>query len=273
MRPLRLLLPLLLGASLAGTPGPSPGFVPRAAAQPAPHAPLPPLDPEHAAWTALLRRFVRDGLVDYRGLAAEGAADLDAYLASLSAVDETEYLTFSREARIAFWVNVYNAFTIRLVLDHYPIESIRSIGFLPGSAFRRRFIRMELHGGGRLSLDHVEHRILREELGEPRIHFAIVCASRSCPALRPEAYRGRDLDAQLDAATRAFLADETRNRIRPGDVRLSAIFRWFREDFEKAAGSVPAFVARFADGPAAAALRDPDVRVRYLDYDWSLNER
>jgi len=248
-------------------------LVPRALAQPSPHSPRPPLDPEHGAWTALLGRFVSGGLVDYRRLAAEGAPDLDTYLGSLSAVEEAEYLSWSREERLAFWIDVYNAFTVRLILDHYPLKSIRSIGFLPGAAFRRRFIPMRVQRGGKLSLDHVEHRILRKEFDEPRIHFAIVCASTSCPVLRPEAYRARDLDAQLEDATRTFLADETRNRIRPGNVRLSQIFRWSRADFERAAGSVARFAARYVDEPAAAALRDPAVRVKHLDYDWSLNGR
>jgi hypothetical protein len=95
-----------------------------------------PFDHEHAAWTRLLRRFVRDGLVDYRGLRAEGAGELDPYLRQLASVTATQYGTWTREERLAFWINAYNAYTIRLVLDHYPLQSIRSIGLLPGTAFR-----------------------------------------------------------------------------------------------------------------------------------------
>ncbi len=231
-------------------------------------------DREHAAWNSLLRRYVSDDLVDYAAL-KRGRPELDAYLRSLESVDRSELEEWPRPDQLAFWINAYNAYTVKLVLDHYPLRSIRSIGLLPGAAFRRKFIPLERVAGGKLSLDDIEHRILRERFRQPRIHFAIVCASRSCPVLRNEAYQGRDLDAQLDDAARSFIRDPTRNRYDPASrtLALSSIFKWFRGDFEAAAGTLPAFVARYADEPTAEELRRGGVRIEFLDYDWSLNER
>jgi hypothetical protein len=233
------------------------------------------LDREHAAWTHLLRRYVSRGLVDYAALKRDGRPSLDAYLHSLESVERSELEAWPRGDQIAFWINAYNAYTVKLVLDHYPLRSIRSIGFLPGSAFKRKFIPLDRVAGGELSLDDIEHRILRPRFRDPRIHFAIVCASRSCPILRDEAYRGRDLDAQLDDAARSFLSDPARNRYDPASrtLHLSSIFKWFRGDFEAAAGTLSAFVARHADESTAEALRHGGVRLEFLDYDWSLNER
>lgn len=231
-------------------------------------------DREHAAWTSLLRSHVSRGLVDYAALAGERPT-LDTYLRSLESVDRAEFEGWPRADQLAFWINAYNAYTVKLVLDHYPLRSIRSIGFLPGSAFKRRFIPLDRLAGGELSLDDIEHRILRERFHEPRVHFAIVCASRSCPVLRDEAYRGRDLEAQLDDAARTFVRDPARNRYDPASrtLWLSSIFKWFRGDFEAAAGTLPAFVARYTDEPTAEELRRDGVHVEFLDYDWSLNER
>ena len=134
---------------------------------------------------------------------------------------------------------------------------------------------MDTVRGRQLSLDDIEHQILRRELDEPRIHFAIVCASRSCPVLRDEAYRAQDLDAQLDDAARRFVRDRSRNWFdaATNTFHASSIFKWFRGDFERRAGSLASFLARYADDAAAAALRTGGVRIEFLDYDWSLNEK
>ena len=230
-------------------------------------------DPDHSAWTAVLAKYVRDGDVDYRGLAGEGRASFDAYLQSLQAASPSE-LTWSRDERIAFWINAYNAFTIRLVLDNYPLRSIRSIGLLPGAAFRKAFIPLG-PGGEEISLDTIEHQILRAKFQDARVHFAIVCASKSCPALRSEAYRARDLAQQLDDAARRFLADPSKNRldVASGTLHLSPILKWFREDFERDAGSLEAFVARYAGPHDAERMRTTKMQLEFLDYDWSLNGR
>ena len=230
-------------------------------------------DHEHGAWTAILTRYVSNGSVDYRGLADHGQPALNTYLSALSAASPAES-GWTREERLAFWMNAYNAFTIRLILDHYPVRSIRSIGFLPLAAFRMKFIPL---GAGRapISLNVIENEILRKQFQDARIHFAIVCASTSCPTLRSEAYRSSVLDQQLDTAARAFLDDPTKNRWDPASrtLYLSSIFKWFRDDFERASKTLPAFVGRYLRQPAAADLERGKVRVAFLEYDWSLNER
>ncbi|MBI2187063.1 MAG: DUF547 domain-containing protein [Acidobacteria bacterium] len=269
---LAALLGLLSVALLAGT-----GVEPTAG-QPggrAPHISDPQslFDHEHRSWTAILAQYVVDGSVNYRGLADRGQPALDAYLSALGAASPAES-GWTREERLAFWINAYNAFAIRLILDHYPLRSIRSIGFLPLAAFRTKFIPL---GAGRtpISLNVIENEILRKQLQDARIHFAIVCASKSCPALRSEAYRSSVLDQQLDTAARAFLDDPSKNRWDPASrtLSLSSIFKWFRDDFERAGGTLLAFVGRYLRQPVAADLQKGKVRIVFLNYDWSLNGR
>jgi Protein of unknown function, DUF547 len=232
-----------------------------------------PIDQTHAAWTSLLARRVRAGVVDYAGWKREDTTALEAYLATLSAACTAGYSTWSRSERLAFWINAYNASTVKLILDHYPLSSIRSIGLLPGAAFRKRFIPLPALKGGTVSLDDIEHGTVRPEFKDPRVHFALVCASKGCPPLRSEAYRGADLEGQLDDQARTFLRDRTKNRFDAGQKRLqlSSLFTWFAADFVAAAGSVPAFVAPFVGDADAAVVRDPQSTIEYLDYDWSLN--
>jgi hypothetical protein len=232
-------------------------------------------DHSHAAWTRLLEHFVRDGFVDYARLKKDGQADLGAYLSSLESVCRGHYDTWTREQKLAYWINAYNAYTVRLVLNHYPLKSIRSIGMLPGAAFRENFIPLKGVQGKTLSLNDIEHEILRKEFSEPRIHFAIVCASKACPTLRSEAYRAAGLGGQLDEAARGWVRDSGKNRFDAASrkLQLSSIFKWFREDFERATKTLPEFVARYADEPTASAIRAGSVGIEFLDYDWSLNGR
>ncbi len=234
-----------------------------------------PFDHSHSAWSELLQRHVRNGFVDYSGWRRAGERELDVYLAALESVCRDHYVGWSRPQKLAFWINAYNAYTVRLILDHYPLDSIRDIGLLPGAAFRKDFIQMQRLRGATIDLNEVEHTILRSELREPRIHFAITCASTSCPALRSEAYRATVLDRQLDDAARGFLRDPTKNRFDMAAevLWLSPIFDWFDEDFVRAAGSLTAYVAPFAEEPTARAIAAGRVRVRFLRYDWSLNGR
>ncbi len=233
----------------------------------------PNLDAAHGAFSEILARRVRDGFVDYAGLARDDRAALDGYLGQLSTTSRTCLDQSARADRFAFWINAYNANTLRLIVDHYPVASIRSIGWLPGAAFRDAFIAMPDMRDKPFSLNDIEHTILRPDFRDARVHFAIVCASKSCPALRGEAYRGADLERQLDEQARIFLADATKNRVDEGAhvLRLSEIFKWFRDDFERDAGSLTAYVRRFAPAPMAAVAAAPAVQIEFLDYDWSLN--
>lgn len=228
----------------------------------------------HDGFDALLRAHARDGAVDYAGLKRDEAR-LDAYLVGLG---DTDVDRLDRAERMAFWINAYNALTIKLILRRYP--GIRSIKDIP-----RRWDLADWRVGGRsYSLNEIEHGILRK-MGDPRIHFAIVCASKSCPDLAAEAYRPEQLDAQLTTAARRFLADPSKGlsvgmerdwlgRTRP-TLRLSPIFAWFEGDFTTAAGRVVDFVLREAPEAARTFIRNhrSDLRVAYLDYDWSLNGR
>ena len=221
-----------------------------------------------ALWDALLGAYTREvadaaGVrVDYRGLAAEPRwRELLAGLAAAEEPPESE-----RSARLAFWINAYNVLAIDVVLQHYPLASIRDAGSLLRPVWKRPAGRA---AGAERSLDEIEHRILRP-LGEPRIHAAIVCASSSCPSLRREAYRAERLETQLEDALRRFLADPRKgSRLAAADgvLWLSPIFDWFAEDFARF-GGVRAYLApRLPE-----ASRDPALRLRFFDYDWSLND-
>ena len=164
----------------------------------------------HAAWNALLGERVKDGVVDYAGLHKDPAR-LDAYLATLAATDPSDY---AREDQLAYWINAYNAFTIRLILDHYPTASIRDVS--------RPWKRKQWNAGGTIySLDHIEHTILRKQFKEPRIHFAIVCASIGCPDLQPRAFTGPGIETQLEQAARHFM--QSPKHVRTAAASLNSV--------------------------------------------------
>ena len=233
----------------------------------------------HRDWDDLLRRHVRGVRVDYDGFQRDRSA-LQRYLDSLrEPVPE-----LGREDEIALWINAYNAATIDLVVRERIARGgrLRSIRDIPAPWSRQRW----RIAGAERSLDEMEHEILRKRFREPRIHFALVCASRSCPALRPTAYQGAFLDAQLDSAARAFVRDPALNRFEPtdGTIRISKIFDWYAKDFaglvkdetlERLYGSergpVIAYVARYLDASTVARLRSSKMRVTVSSYDWSLN--
>ncbi|HLK11178.1 MAG TPA: DUF547 domain-containing protein [Candidatus Binatia bacterium] len=236
------------------------------------------LDHTHAAWTKLLQEYAapqsHGERLDYARWKREGQAELDGYLHALAAVCPATYASWAPPQQIAFWLNAYNAYTVRLVLDHYPITSIRKIGILPFAAFRARFVPIHVLGGDRdLTLEEIENDVLRKRFHEPRIHFALVCAAVSCPKIGTEAYRAADLDAQLTARGRAFLADGTKNHYVASlkTLYLSPIFDWYRADFEAAAGSLVAFVAPYLAEPDATAVREAGVKIVFLPYEWALN--
>lgn len=237
-------------------------------------APGQTFDHDHKVFAALLGRYVKAGLVDYPDLARRGRGALDSYLRALGSVEQPQYDDWSRNQRLAFWINAYNASVLGLVLDNYPLSSIQDIGLLPGSAFRRRFVELPGLASGRLSLDDIEHDIIRPRFDEPLAHVALVCAARSCPPLLSQPYRAQLLHEQLEMQARRFLAHPERNRYSPADdtLQLSRIFDWYREDFEKEAGSLLAWLRPRLPGATAEAVSQTTI-IRFMNYDWRLNQQ
>jgi hypothetical protein len=285
-RPLRRRSLLLRGA-LALSMGPWPAVRLQAQPMPPPSAAAAAFDQRHAAWTALLKKHVvllssgQASQLRYAGMATDRAA-LKAYLAGLSAVGAGAFAGFDRATQMAFLINAYNAFTVELVLTRYPkLESIKDLGSLLQSPWKPKFIPLL---GGMVSLDQIEHEMLRARgrFDDPRVHFAVNCASIGCPALREEAYVAERLEAQLDEQALRFMSDRSRNRYsaQGGRLEVSRIFDWFCEDFRlghRGIASEKAFFARYAQQLADAAADREAVRagkasVAFLDYDWKLND-
>jgi uncharacterized protein DUF547 len=229
-------------------------------ARPAPAEPF-----SHAALDTVLARVLREGRVDY-GALAKDHADLDRYLAAVAGARPDPW---PREEQIAFWVNAYNARVLDGVIRRPGIKSVLDVRRVLGIPTLGFFRERRATAGAQRSLDDIEHRILRARYAEPRLHFVLNCASVSCPTLPERALTAATLEADLEAATGRFLADSTRNRIDPArGMRLSAIFKWYGEDFRASDGSVQAFVLRHL--LQDRGLRS-DLPVEFLDYDWALN--
>jgi hypothetical protein len=239
--------------------------------------------PDHAAFTDVLHRHLLGTLVDYASLQEERQG-LDAYLATLGAADPEAVAAAGRDVRLAFWINAYNACALRLVIDHYPIKKrgfpaslISGLRGVPGNSIRqipdtwsRTFC--EVAGTAR-SLDEIEHEILRP-MGEPRIHFAVNCASRSCPVLAPTAYAAETLESQLDAAVARFVADSAHFQLDRSDVPtlwLNKVLDWYKDDFGGTEGVVRFFVP-FVSPEEGVVLESGAVRVKHFAYDWTLND-
>lgn len=241
-------------------------------------------DQQHGTWNGLVGEFVHEGgLVDYVGLAKKRSS-FDRYLSELEGVTPDEFRSWSGKQREAFWINAYNAYAVQLILDHYPVDSIKDMGGFFSSVFDKRFIplqhlvqadpRAKASTSKLLSLGEVEHEILFPVSPRPLFHFAIVCASTSCPVLRAEAFTAGKLEEQLEDQARIFLADQSRNdsRISRGRLRISKIFDWAEDELETYPGGIRRLMRDF--GPASLA-QDPALakaKLKYRDYDWSLNQ-
>lgn len=236
-----------------------------------------PFDHGHARWTEILKRHVVGDRLDYAALDKD-REKLDAYLAELHAVTPGGVASWTREQQFAFWINTYNAHVVDLVLSEYPVESIKDIGGLLSSVWKKSFIAMPaLHPSGRpgkLSLDEIEHQILRPRFKDARVHAAINCASLSCPPLRNEAFVAERLAEQLDDQVRKWLADPTRNRFDEAKSRaeVSEIFDWFEDDFVRDGGSVVGWIAKYTLPSQATWLSKGKVKLSFLDYSWKLND-
>lgn len=221
--------------------------------------------PSHQQWDKLLKKHVNAaGMVNYKGFQKD-RSDLDAYLKTLSETAPKKIR--SENDQKAFWINAYNAYTVSLILQHYPVKSIKDIGgnvYKINTPWDIKFIRI---GGEKYDLNNIEHKILRRKFDDPRIHFAIVCASVSCARLSRDAYTGDKLEAQLEAETKGFLNDKTKNNIRADKAELSKYFTWYRGDFTKK-GSLVDYINKYSQ----TKIND-NTKINYLDYNWNLNEQ
>ena len=219
--------------------------------------------PGHTLWTKLLKIYVNEkGLVDYARWRRE-PTQLRAYLNWLRKNVPTK--DRPRTERLAYWINLYNAFTIELILRNYPVKSIRDIRTQSAeSPWKIDFINLPT---AKLSLDNVENDIIRKHFLEPRIHFALVCAAVSCPPLRREAYLSNRLSVQLEDQARRFLQDPTKNRTKNKQLHISELFKWFEEDF-KQGGGVLNYISKYVKSPLPVGAT-----ISYMTYDWGLNEQ
>jgi hypothetical protein len=252
-----------------------------------------PFDHQHTLLDQVLQEHVKQGLVNYRALKATPQT-LDRYLRTLAMIDPESYARWTRQEKLALWINAYNAYTLRAILDHYPIQRslladplrqhpADSIQQIPGVWSRLRWPVM----GREYTLDYMEHTILRKQLREPRVHFVLVCASMGCPLLENHAFGATHLEARLEQAAHNYLYRDNKIQIdaRVKRVHLPQIFKWFAEDFTVLPESAryvarfPADIAgpltwvyRYANPQDRNYLSHGDFQVDYLDYDWALNE-
>lgn len=239
---------------------------------------------DHSRWDGLLKDHVRvlQGgsvtQVDYDGMLRDRAG-LKVYLQDLAAVERKTFDGWPVDHQLAFLINAYNSWTVELILTEYPdIASIKDLGSIFQSPWKKRFIPFF---GKERSLDEIEHQLIRgsDRYNDPRIHFAVNCASIGCPALRGEAYRGVELQQQLGEATALFLKDRTRNRLVGEVLEVSSIFKWYGEDFSrgwKGVSSLPLFFADHAGDLGLTAVEREqlvrgEIKIKFQSYDWKLN--
>lgn len=243
-------------------------------------------DESYKKYGEVLSAHVRDGVVDYRGIKEKSLPGLEAALADMATVDEAAFGKMPKEAQMAYLINAYNAFTLQMVADFYPVKSIREIGGkVGGGLFGRESKQWKVSSyevGGKkrtfkamgkaLTLDEIEHDWLRPKYQDARVHFALVCGAKSCPFLRSEPYVAARLGEQLDAQGRQFLADAFRNRYDAAKdtIYLSKIFDWFSKDFTRR-GSLVSWVKPYFPKEWNTKATEAS-KIEFLDYDWSLND-
>ena len=243
-------------------------------------------DFNHSAWDSLFSKNVtmtnggKASIVNYNGMKAD-QSELDSYMAATSKVSQSEFNRWSKGEQLAFLINVYNAGTVELVLTKYPnIKSIKDIGGVFGSPWKQNFVTLL---GKKRSLDDIEHNLIRgsKRYNEPRIHFAVNCASIGCPALLDDAFTANKLDKQLEQVTSKFLADSSRNRLKVSILEVSPIFKWYKEDFEnnwRGTNNLEGFLARYSsslglNNAQTADLKAGKTKISYTNYNWSLNKK
>ncbi len=228
---------------------------------------------DHSPWDGFLKRYVvadPEGvnLVRYADVSTEDRLLLDNYIAGLAGLPVSRY---GRDEQLAYWVNLYNALTVQVVLTHYPVDSIRDIDISPGffsdGPWGKKLVTIE---GEQVSLNDIEHRILRPVWRDPRIHYGLNCASTGCPDLLPDAFTAGTADAALTAAARGYINDPRGVSLRGDTVTVSKIYDWFIADFGGDEAGVIDHLLRYADEPLATVIRQKN-RIDDVQYDWSLN--
>lgn len=219
----------------------------------------------HKEWNTLLNKHVDEaGNVDYKGFKSEEKA-LNEYLTVLSKNHPDN--SWKRNDRLAFWINAYNAFTVKLIVKNYPVKSIKDLGgsiYKVNTPWDIKFIKI---GEEVYDLNNIEHGMIRKEFSDPRIHFAVNCASVSCPKLRNEAYVGTTIEQQLEDQAKYFINNKVKNQIKSTKkAKLSKIFRWYKGDFTSSGMSIVEYINQYADVKLEA-----DAKIEFLDYDWDLN--
>ncbi|MCV2401968.1 DUF547 domain-containing protein [Marinomonas sp. C2222] len=240
----------------------------------------------HDQWDSLLQKHVylinggQASQVDYQGF-ADNQTELKSYLDSLSKVSQSEFDAWPKDDQLAFLINAYNAWTVEFILSKWPdLKSIKDLGSFFSSPWSKEFVPLL---GATRSLDDIEHKLIRGSgrYQEPRIHFAVNCASIGCPALANTAFQGDNLESLLESQTKLFLADKSRNRLNGNKIELSSIFKWYKEDFEKGLKgyhSLEAFLLDYADDlelteSVIQMLKEDDASIKFLSYDWGLNKK
>ena len=221
-------------------------------------------DHTHSTWQEVLTENVhlrkKQGLVDYKAI-KENPMNLNKYLLLLTSLQKKEYDPFNQKQKLPLLINTYNAFTIKLIVDHYPVKSIKDISTLFTSAFKKDFFTFLGH---KRNLDWIEHEVIRKKFKEPRIHFALVCASISCPNLQLKSFTESNLDELLDAGATYFINNSAKNDFKDGTLYLSKIFKWYRLDFK---GLIP-FIKKYSKNKEMTK----DTPISWLNYNWELNE-
>lgn len=229
---------------------------------------------DHSAWDGLLSKHVKEGKDGINRIAygKVGKADREALRAYLAMLQKIAIRKFSRAEQRAYWINLYNAATMDVVLEHYPVESILKIDISPGlftkGPWKKKLLKVEGEG---VSLDDIEHRILRPIWKDARTHYAVNCASIGCPNLQPRAYTASNMEALLDAGARAYVNHSRGASVDGGRLTVSSIYVWFQPDFGGGDAGVIAHLKQHAEPPLKKALADVR-RVSGHDYDWSLND-
>lgn len=217
---------------------------------------------DHSTFGELLETYVDgEGQVAY-GKWKENEEDLEKLKSYLESIAEAKPDEHSDEARLAFYLNAYNAYVLASIIDHWPTE---------GPQTEKGFFKVETHevAGEETTLDDLEHGLIREEFDEPRIHFVLVCAAKSCPRLRTTPLTEQNLDSVLEEAAEEFIPKVTERK--EGKIVTSRLFKWFSKDFEEAEGSVRAYLAAYTDGDVEEALTHDEMELSFREYDWSVN--